>query len=299
MQMLHKMSALICERQHGNIFYGIRQYKEEDNMEKIYRERAAKPDKAAELCSNNKMKKIQTPVQGKTPTSKSKKPQGKKVFSADKQDAEKTVKKQNSPNGHNNKNNKILFTSIMTLLTLGIIIAIIWISVELIKKDYPNTAGASDSVESQLDAILEGDNNLNVISNDGQRIDSLAGGETSAKILNCISYSVISTEVDGDTASSVIKFKIPDIVTMTEQFVQSQQDDTEFKIWLKEQLDGDYPIIEKEVTLKMVYQDKRWSLVATDDLYNILTGGALEYYIAQRQSAYDILKEAMANEENN
>lgn len=154
-------------------------------------------------------------------------------------------------------------------------------------------------VEAELDAILNSETNLSLVSKSGQFIESLAGGDTSSKILESISYTIISTEIEKTTATSVVRFETPDIVSMATQFAQVQHEvGMDFNSWLKNELNRTYPTIKEEVILELVYLDNAWSLVATEDLYNILTGGALNYYIEQQQSAYNGWRGTMENEKD-
>lgn len=169
-----------------------------------------------------------------------------------------------------------------------VIVAIIVITVIILfgKKAKP-------SIEKQLDLLLSNEDGTNIVSEDGEKIDSLRGGSTASKVYESIEYSVLSEEIGGNNATFDVQFSVPDIVQMAEtfsaEFAQSQ--DVDFNSWLIDALDEAHATIQKTISIRMVYQNRDWALVANNDLYDVLTGGALNYYADQQKKSFEAWKE--------
>lgn len=148
-------------------------------------------------------------------------------------------------------------------------------------------------IEEQLDLLLSNGDGVNIVSEDGEKIDSLQGGITATKIYESIEYSVLSEEVNGSNANFEVQFTTPDIVRMAESFSaeHAEKQDIDFNSWLIDALDTEYATTKKTISLAMVYQNRDWALVANNDLYDVLTGGALNYYADQQKKSFEAWKE--------
>lgn len=148
-------------------------------------------------------------------------------------------------------------------------------------------------IEEQLDLLLSNGDGVNIVSEDGGKIDSLQGGITATKIYESIEYSVLSEEVNGSNANFEVQFTTPDIVRMAGSFSaeHAEKQDIDFNSWLIDALDTEYATTKKTISLAMVYQNRDWALVANNDLYDVLTGGALNYYADQQKKSFEAWKE--------
>ena len=145
---------------------------------------------------------------------------------------------------------------------------------------------AAENASKILDALLENDTDVNLLSDSGARIANLSGGDLSASIMEKITYEIKSTEQGTEFTVVRVSFTFPDVVSMVEAFAK-EQGNHEFSDWLISTLNGTYPTEEKEIELQLIEKDSGQYLIVTNELYNILSGGAVNYMIAQEKEAYE------------
>lgn len=147
------------------------------------------------------------------------------------------------------------------------------------------------SYEKMLTDIIEGKSSVNLLDSEGNEISSLTSGETSLKILASISFEVDEVKKQEEKSIVTVMFTVPDIVVLSKEYVDLEEKDTDFLNWLQAELDGEYRTREILTNITFVNQENEISIVADTNLYNALTGGALEFFTKNQKSAYESLKE--------
>ena len=145
--------------------------------------------------------------------------------------------------------------------------------------------------EKLLTDVIEGESSVNLIDSEGNEISSLTSGETSQKILASISFEVDVVERQEGKSVVTVRFTVPDIVALSKEYVDLEERNTDFLHWLQAELDGEYRTMEILTNITFVEQESEIYMVADANLYNALTGGALEFFTENQESAYESLKE--------
>lgn len=186
----------------------------------------------------------------------------------------------------------------LVILLLGFLVAVIGSIGALIVTNLisipvlSNVLVGKNVYEEILTDALSGQDDVSLIDAEGNQIGFLAGGETSKKILASISFEIDEVNVQDENHIATVRFTVPDIVALSKKYVDLEVVDTDFLHWLQAELDEEYHTIEISTQLIFVKREGKISLLADENLYNALTGGALEFFTEKQESAYESLKGA-------
>lgn len=169
---------------------------------------------------------------------------------------------------------KILFTSIIIILTLVCVTGC-----KKIEQPKP---------ETEINNILQNKETINALTVNNEKISSLSGGEISNIIMNNITYEIKKIDVKKTTAICDIVFTYPDILTIIDEYEKTEQKD--FTQFLTEQMNGTFSTKQTDLAVEMSYLNNKWYIIVTDELYNILMGGAYNYYIEYEKELYETIK---------
>ena len=145
--------------------------------------------------------------------------------------------------------------------------------------------------EELLTDVIEGGSGVNLLDPEGHEINFLTSGETSQKILSSISFKVDEVKKEEEESIVTVRFTVPDVVALSQDYVNLEERKTDFLHWLQTELDGEYRTMEFLTNITFVEQKGEIYIVADINLYNALTGGSLEFFVKNQQSAYKSLKE--------
>lgn len=59
-----------------------------------------------------------------------------------------------------------------------------------------------------------------------------------------------------------------------------------FEKWLNSKLSGKFPVQKRKVSLKLTEINEEFYIVASNELYDVMTGGAFNFVGQQEQEAY-------------
>ena len=178
----------------------------------------------------------------------------------------------------------ILAIVVSAVLCIAIAVVTVAIFLETNTKIHP-----SEEPEVILQTALSGGKEVRITDSSGNPVESLAGGQSSQAIMNAITFKIKSIERQDDTLNATVIFFTPDITTLALEYADLKEPEHDFLAWIKERLEMPYPTKEMEIQVQFVCDDSGLTLVADHSLYNVLTGGALEYVAQQQKMAYDKL----------
>lgn len=136
------------------------------------------------------------------------------------------------------------------------------------------------ALDSQLRAVLLNEAEVDLVSEFGERIYSLQGGDIQKKIMSCISVSTKIKSLSKDKCVLAGDFRYPDIVGMAERYLAEESTLDGFREWMWENLDENSASLKMEVTFEMTRHDGRWEIIVPAQFYDVLTGG-MQSYISQ------------------
>lgn len=137
-----------------------------------------------------------------------------------------------------------------------------------------------------LQGLLSNDSETVIVNQEGDIVNSIVGGKTSQKILESIEFTVLETEEEESGFKSRIRFDVPDIVGLLDTYASVENVQENFSAWVLENLESEFPTINMEIIVHFQYQEDGIAVVADEELYNVLTGGALNYYVETQENAY-------------
>ena len=155
-------------------------------------------------------------------------------------------------------------------------------------------SATDDAVESSLYSVLSGDDSVAIVDAQGQPVDSLTGGIMSQKMFESISYSIVKTAQKDNILTATVVFIVPDALALVDEYGGLDSPEDDFSTWLVNRLDGSFPTVKMTVPVQFMVQDDGLVLIADEGLLNVLTGGALQYYVDQQKNAYEKVMEGIA-----
>ncbi len=141
-----------------------------------------------------------------------------------------------------------------------------------------------------LENALSGHGDVNFINENGISIDTLSSGETAQKIMSLISFTIDGIQNEEDHTIAFVQFSVPDMIALSTEYVDNNNLDTDFLSWVRDRLNADYPTAEIDAQIRFINNNGNFSLVVDKELSNVLTGGALSYYLENEKAAYESLK---------
>ncbi|MEM0529239.1 zinc ribbon domain-containing protein [Zongyangia sp. HA2173] len=155
-------------------------------------------------------------------------------------------------------------------------------------------SATDDAVVSSLYSVLSGDDSVAIVDAQGQPVDSLTGGVMSKKMFESISYSIVKTAQKENILTATVVFIVPDALALVDEYGGLDSPEDDFSTWLVNRLDGSFPTVKMTVPVQFMVQDDGLVLIADEGLLNVLTGGALQYYVDQQKNAYEKVMEGIA-----
>ena len=150
------------------------------------------------------------------------------------------------------------------------------------------------NVETAIQNALSGDDSIDIIDSRGQSIDTLTGGDATQKIYEVLSFSVLETKQQENIVTATVTFVVPDILVLIEEYAGLDSRQSDFPNWLEGRLNDEFPIQEMTIPVQFIVEDKKVALVADEELYNVLIGGAMRYYAEQQRAAYETFLEGVS-----
>lgn len=150
------------------------------------------------------------------------------------------------------------------------------------------------NVETTIRNALSGDDSIGIIDPEGRVIETLTGGDTTQKIYEALSFSILETEQQENTVTATVTFVVPDILVLVEEYASLDSRQSDFPNWLEDRLDDEFPTREMTIPVQVIVEDEKVALVADEELYNVLTGGAMRYYTEQQRAAYETFLEGVS-----
>ena len=193
---------------------------------------------------------------------------------------------QNLQSRHRNCHQSYVVLAIVVFAVLCIVIAVVAVAIFL---EADTRIHPSEEPEVILQTALSGGKEVRITDSSGNPVESLAGGQSSQAIMNAITFEIKSIEQQDDTLYVTAIFSTPDTTTLAIEYADLKEPEHDFLAWIKERLEMPYPTKEMEIQVQFVCDDSGLTLVADHSLYNVLTGGALEYVAQQQKTAYDKL----------
>lgn len=151
---------------------------------------------------------------------------------------------------------------------------------------FSDTAKYTDLLES----VLSGEDDVSFVDENGISIDTLSSGETAQKIMSLISFTIDGIQNEEDHTIAFVQFSVPDMIALSTEYVDNNNLDTDFLSWVRDRLKEDYPTAEIDAQIRFINNNGEFSLVVDKELSNVLTGGALSYYLENEKAAYESLK---------
>lgn len=248
-------------------------------------------DKLKEQSDKSEPVDIAKSTQETAPTSEKplSKKEAKKKRKADKK-AEKKEKRAQWSTGKRVR--RFLFKAVLILIALviGVLGALVYydvVEIPFLSRWADAHRSDEKSVEITIDKFLSNTNEISIVDEQGAAIDTLSGGRTAQKMFESISFSVLDTKEDNGTITADVSFTVPDTMSMLDEYLQTNPSDHSFALWLTERLQTDFPTLNCEIPVVFYQKNGEMTLVADQKLYNVLTGGARDYYVQQQKSLYE------------
>lgn len=200
-------------------------------------------------------------------------------------DYQKYINIQNLQSHHRNRHQSYIILAIVAVV-LCLAIAVVTVAVFL---ELNTRSPRSEEPEVILQTALSGCKEIRITDPSGNSIESFIGGQSSQAIMDAITFEIKSIEQQDDTLYATVTFSTPDTTTLAIEYADLKEPEHDFLTWIKERLEMPYPTKEMEIQVQFIGDDSGLTLVADHALYNVLTGGALEYVAQQQKTAYDKL----------
>lgn len=113
------------------------------------------------------------------------------------------------------------------------------------------------------------------------------------KIASLVTFEIVDTSEDSDTATAKIKLTSPDVYQMIVEIASELQEDNVETLldMLDDNLDGDYAVREYEIAVDLKLINEHWYLIPNGELANAFSGGIVEQYSMMGQDIINKLIE--------
>lgn len=165
---------------------------------------------------------------------------------------------------------------------------------KLLKTDLSNTIESILGKNSNGDIYISGasfadEKSYRVI------LDNKVGNQVCEKV----EYKIEKIEIDGNTAQVAVFVKSPDVPRIFDEILEggNVKSVEDLLSELSIRLDENYITMEKTIQCSLEFKDKHWYLLSNPELFNILSGNMLDYYMEFNQDTVDDLMEGERYEE--
>ncbi len=152
-----------------------------------------------------------------------------------------------------------------------------------------------EALSYELDQLLNNNGGLHFVSEKGEPIRSLQGGDIQAKIMSCISYTLRPASVDKNTAVIDVRFTYPNLIALAQKYIAEGNNPDEFTEWIGEHLDKDAPYLNTSISFEMTKKENEWEITMPSGIYDVLSGGMQSYVQEKNAAKFDSLKEGAAS----
>lgn len=182
---------------------------------------------------------------------------------------------------------RVIAIILVLALTAGGVGIAVWQSGLLSKKGN----NPEEALSYELEQLLDNNGGLHFVSEKGEPIRSLQGGDMQAKIMACISYTLQGASVDKNTAVIDVRFTYPNLIALAQKYIAEGNNPDEFTEWIGEHLDEDAPYLNASISFKMTKKENEWEITMPSGIYEVLSGGMQSYVQEKNAEIYDSLKE--------
>ena len=189
---------------------------------------------------------------------------------------------------------KIKSKSKLIIPSIIILILLIALAVLLIWKSGLFSAKSGDAeadLSSELDKLIGNQEDINFISENGEPINSLQGGDVQKKIMSYISYNLETKSAHKQSVTIDVNFTYPDVIHLAEKYISEGSDSEAFAEWIVNNLDKDISYLNATVTFEMKHDGEKWEITMPSEMYNILSGGMQNYLKEKKSEMFSNIEE--------
>lgn len=115
--------------------------------------------------------------------------------------------------------------------------------------------------------------------------------EMAQKIADLVTYDIKKTTRDDNEAKVTVSFSLPDAVAVMEASLSSAESVEELLEKFESELTKKKYIIQKNITLELIYIDDHWYLAPNLEVDDVFSGGLLEEYAQSNLNSFNKLLE--------
>ena len=180
----------------------------------------------------------------------------------------------------------------VSLTYLGIVnIPLVSSFMDIIGLPSKNVINAEAALSNELDRVLNNEGGIHFVSDTGDPISSLQGGEIQRKIMSCISYTLQPESINANTAVIDAEFVYPDLISLAEKYITDGNSPDTFAEWINEHIEDEASYLNASTSFVMRKNGDNWEITMPSEIYDVLSGGMQSYMQEKNSAIYDSLKE--------